>query len=105
MHEVSGMFEQAVLIVVDCHGPGIDGRTVTEEVRRRLRTKVFEGAVHATLQRLLGKELISAMKEPGMRPGRPRQKYSITPEGRRALSMARMRLRRIWRGFATRRDE
>ncbi len=105
MHDVSGMFEQAVLIVVDCHGPGIDGKRVTEEVSRTLKTEVFEGAVHATLQRLLGKELISAEREPGMRPGRPRRKYSITPEGRRALDRARMKLQRIWRGFAKKRDE
>jgi PadR family transcriptional regulator len=95
-----GTFEQAVLLAVVRLGEGAYGRAILKAVQSRLERDVAAGAVHATLERLERKGLLSARLGPGtpIRAGRARRYYRVQPPGIRALNDARRTVNNIWRG-------
>jgi len=101
MADVSGAFEQAVLLAVLRLKGDAYGRAIFEEVQARLEREVAAGAVHATLVRLEQKGLLASQLGPGseVRAGRPRRYYELEPAGRRALNEARAAVNALWRGF------
>ncbi len=100
MAEILGTFEQAVLLAVVRLREDAYGRAILKGVESRLDREVAAGAVHATLERLEGKGLLSSRLGPGtpVRAGRARRYYRIQPAGIRALNEARRTVDNIWRG-------
>jgi PadR family transcriptional regulator PadR len=101
MAEVLGNFEQAVLLSVLRLGDDAYGRAILNEVQTRLDREVAAGAVHATLNRLEGKGLLTSSLGPGteIRAGRPRRYYKLSSPGQQALKDARAAVNNLWRGF------
>jgi DNA-binding PadR family transcriptional regulator len=99
--DVLGTFEQAVLLEVLRLGDEAYGRAILKGVKSRLERDVAAGAVHATLERLERKGLLSSRLGPGtpIRAGRPRRYYRLQPAGMRALDDARRTVNNIWRGL------
>jgi PadR family transcriptional regulator len=95
-----GTFEQAVLLAILRLGDDAYGTTILEEVQRRLRRDVTAGAVHATLERLERKRIVSSRLGAGtpLRDGRRRRFYRLEPKAVRALDDARAAIERLWRG-------
>lgn len=77
------------------------GRAILKAVQSRLERDVAAGAVHATLERLERKGLLSSRLGPGtpVRAGRARRFYRVRPAGIRALDNARRTVNNIWRGL------
>lgn len=101
MADVLGAFEQAVLLAVVRLGEAAYGRAILREVQTRLERDVAAGAVHATLERLENKRLLSSRLGAGtpVRAGRPRRYYRLQPAGVRALNDARAAVDSIWQGL------
>jgi PadR family transcriptional regulator PadR len=101
MADVLGSFEQAVLIAVMRLREEAYGRAILKDVQLRLERDVAPGAVHATLDRLEKKKLLSSTLGPGtpVRAGRARRYYRLLPAGVRALNDARAAVDNIWRGL------
>ena len=101
MADVLGSFEQAVLIAVMRLRADAYGRAILKEVQARLNRDVAPGAVHATLDRLEQKKLLSSKLGSGtpVRAGRARRYYRLLPAGLRALNDARAAADNIWRGL------
>jgi DNA-binding PadR family transcriptional regulator len=100
MADVLGAFEQAVLLAVLRLGEGAYGRAILRDVQARLERDVVAGAVHATLERLERRSLLSSALGSGtpMRDGRARRFYRLEPQGARALNETRSALNRVWHG-------
>jgi DNA-binding PadR family transcriptional regulator len=98
--DILGTFEQAVLLAVLRLGEDAYGRAILKAVQLRLERDVAAGAVHATLERLERKGLVSSRLGPGtpVRAGRARRYYRLQPAGIRALNDARRAVSNIWRG-------
>jgi PadR family transcriptional regulator PadR len=101
MAEVLGAFEQAVLLAIVRLGDEAYGRAILKETQTRLERDVAAGAVHATLDRLSNKRLVSSRLGPGtpVRAGRARRYYRLTPAGVRALNDARAAVDILWHGL------
>src|SRR5882672_5743186 len=101
MADVLGSFEQAVLLAVIRLREDAYGRAILKEVQTRLERDVAPGAVHATLDRLEKKGMVSSHLGSGteIRAGRPRRYYRLDPAGRDALEQARAIVTNMWRGF------
>jgi DNA-binding PadR family transcriptional regulator len=101
MADVLGAFEQAVLLAVVRLGDDAYGRAILREVQARLERDVAAGAVHATLDRLEKKRLLSSRLGAGtpVRAGRARRYYRLQPAGVRALNEARASVDSIWHGL------
>ena len=101
MADVLGSFEQAVLLAVLRLQADAYGRAILKEVQARLNRDVAPGAVHATLDRLEQKELLSSRLGSGtpVRAGRARRYYRLLPSGVRALNDARAAVDNIWSGL------
>src|SRR5262245_49313234 len=101
MADVLGGFEQAVLLAVVRLEDEAYGREILREVQARLDRDVAAGAVHATLDRLERKGLLSSRLGAGtpIRAGRPRRYYRVQPAGVQALNAARATVEQIWRGI------
>jgi DNA-binding PadR family transcriptional regulator len=99
--EISGMFEQAVLVTLACIGAEVPGGDALAAIRQRVGRHIHSGAMHSTLQRLLRKRLITSRQDPPRSgySGPPRRYYSVSAEGLRALQLAKAELEEIWRGF------
>jgi PadR family transcriptional regulator PadR len=99
--ELLGAFEQAVLLAILRRGDDAYGRAVLKEVQTRLEREVAAGAVHATLERLQRKGLITSRLGPGteLRAGRARRFYRLRPAGLRALNDARAASESLWHGL------
>ena len=102
MADVLGAFEQAVLLAIVRLADGAYGRAILKEVETRLERDVSAGAVHATLERLGHKGLVSSRLGAGtpVRAGRARRYYRLQPAGVRALNAARAAVDTIWHGLA-----
>ena len=102
MTDLSGPFEQAVLLALVYLGKDAYGRAILNEVHRRLNRDVSAGAVYATLERLEEKSLVSSTLAPGtaLRGGRARRYFVPTTAGLRALTDARSTIESLWAGFA-----
>jgi len=100
MADILGAFEQAVLLAVLRLGDDAYGRAILRDVEARLERDVVAGAVHATLERLERKGLLSSSLGSGtpMRDGRARRFYQLEPLGVRALNDSRSALDRVWQG-------
>ena len=100
-HSVLGAFEQAVLLGILRLGHEAYGRAILKNVRARLERDVAPGAVHATLERLERKKLVSSTLGSGtpVRAGRARRYYRLTPAAVRALNDARAAADNVWRGL------
>jgi DNA-binding PadR family transcriptional regulator len=101
MAEILGAFEQAVLLAVLRLRDDAYGRAILKEVQTRLDRDVAAGAVHATLERLERKRLLSSRLGSGtpVRAGRPRRYYRLQPAGVRALNDARAAADALWHGL------
>ena len=101
MADVLGGFEQAVLLAIVRLRDEAYGRAILKEVQERLDRDVAAGAVHATLDRLEKKGLLSSKLGSGtpIRAGRPRRYYRLQPAGVQALNAAREAVDQIWRGI------
>jgi PadR family transcriptional regulator, regulatory protein PadR len=101
MADLLGSFEQAVLLAIVRLGDDAYGRAILKEVQQRLRRDVAPGAVHATLDRLEKKALLSSKLGSGtpVRAGRARRYYRLMPGGVRALNDARAAVDHIWHGI------
>src|SRR5437867_3882891 len=91
MADVLGTLEQAVLLSVLHLDEDAYGRAILKEVQTRLERDVAAGAVHATLERLERKRLLSSRLGGGtpVRAGRARRYYRLQPAGIQALNDAR----------------
>ena len=98
MADVLGTFEQAVLLEVLRLGEQAYGRAILKAVQSRLERELAAGAVHATLERLERKGLLSSRLGPGtpVRSGRVRRFYGVHPAGIRALNAARRTVNNMW---------
>ena len=101
MSEVLGAFEQAVLLAIVRLREDAYGRAILKEVTIRLERDVAAGAVHATLERLEKKGLVSSRLGSGtpVRDGRARRFYRMQPAGLRALNEARAAVDNLWHGL------
>jgi PadR family transcriptional regulator PadR len=101
MADVLGAFEQAVLLAIVRLRDEAYGRAILKEVQERLGRNVAAGAVHATLERIEHKGLVSSRLGSGtpIRAGRPRRYYRLQPRGARALTEARAATETLWRGL------
>jgi PadR family transcriptional regulator, regulatory protein PadR len=102
MAEVLGAFEQAVLLAVIRLGDDAYGRSILKDVQARLKREVAAGAVHATLERLEKKRLLTSRLGSGtpVRAGRARRYYRLQPAGVRALNEARAAVDTLWHGLS-----
>ncbi len=101
MAHVLGAFEQAVLLAVLRLHDEAYGRAILREVSERMERDVAAGAVHATLNRLEKRRLLTSHLGTGtpVRGGRARRFYRLHPQGLRALTDARTAADKLWRGF------
>jgi PadR family transcriptional regulator PadR len=101
MAEVLGSFEQAVLLAIIRLADKAYGRAILREIETRLEREVAAGAVHATLERLEKKGLVSSRLGSGtpIRAGRPRRYYRLESPGVSALNDARAAVEDLWRGL------
>ena len=93
MAELLGNFEQAVLLAIIRLRDKAYGRAILQEIETRLGRDVAAGAVHATLERLEAKGLVTSRLGSGtaIRAGRPRRYYQLEPAGVSALTANRRR--------------
>jgi len=96
-----GAFEQAVLLSLVRLGDHAYGRAIMQEVQARLQRDVAAGAVHATLERLERKGLVTSRLGAGtpVRAGRPRRYYRLRPTAVQALNEARASVDNLWHGI------
>lgn len=101
MADSLGTFEQAVLLAIIRLGEHAYGRAIHGETQDRMKRNLVPGAVHATLDRLENKQLLSSRVEPGTpaRSGRARRYYWLTPPGVKALNESRATIDALWRGL------
>lgn len=101
MADTLGTFEQAVLLAVVRLGDDAYGRAVLAEVVSRMDRDIAPGAVHATLDRLERKGLLSSRLATGTpaRDGRARRYYVLRAAGVRSLNDARATVETLWRGL------
>lgn len=95
-------FEQQVLLTVWRLDGDAYGTTVRDELERRTRRSVSQGAVYTTLIRLEKKGLLrSRMADPTpVRGGKAKRFFGITPEGRAGVEAARAVMDRLWDGLS-----
>ena len=101
MADTLGAFEQAVMLSIVRLGDGAYGRAILKDVQDRIDRDVAAGAVHATLDRLENKSLISSRLEQGtaIRSGRARRFYRLRTAGVQALNDAREAVDTLWSGL------
>lgn len=101
MADTLGAFEQAVMLAIVRLGRDAYGRAIFHETQERMGRDIAAGAVHATLDRLEKKRLLSSRLEPGspVRGGRVRRFYRLEPLGVAALNDARTTLTNLWSGL------
>jgi len=89
------------LLAIVRRGEKAYGRAALTEVQPRLERDVAAGAVHATLERLERKRVVSSRLGPGtpVRGGRARRFYHLQPKGVRALNDARAAIDSSWQGL------
>lgn len=101
MADILGAFEQAVLLAILRLREDAYGRAILKEVQVRLERDVAAGAVHATLERLAKKGLVTSRLGAGtpIRGGRARRFYRVQAKGVRALNDARATVDNLWIGL------
>lgn len=95
-----GEFEQRVLLaILRCEIPS--PIEIRREVTRASGVEPSRGAFYTTLDRLEAKKLVRWTAEPGSpgRDGLPQRKFTVTPEGVKALRASRKALLALWSGL------
>lgn len=96
-----GEFEQRVLLAILRCGQQAYPIEVRREVMRASGVEPSRGAFYTTLDRLEAKHLVRWTSEGGDagRDGLPQRKFTVTPEGVKALRASRKTLLELWRGL------
>lgn len=102
--EYLGEFEHIVLLTVVRLGDGAYGAMIRSEIERVTGRSPAIGAVHATLERLERKRLVSSwIGEPtAERGGKAKRHFKIEADGVSALKNARRTLDRLHAGVSLR---
>jgi len=95
-----GELEHMVLLAVLRRADEAYGKGVRDELRGRVGRSVSRSAAYITLERLVEKGyLVSRMGEPtGLRGGKAKRFYAVTPEGLEALKVAGRAFQDLWAG-------
>jgi len=99
---VLGAFEELVLLALLHQDREASPVSIRRELAGRLGSDVAMGAVYATLDRLVAKQM-ARTREPRSipsGPGRPRTYFEILPDGLSALEQTRRIRRQMWRGIS-----
>lgn len=96
-----GEFEQIVMLAVARLGDDAYGMKIRHEIESRVGRAASLGAVYATLDRLVDKNVLRVRREDSA--GRPRWFFSLTPAGVAALETARDIQAKMWAGLSLRR--
>ena len=99
-----GQFEHIVLLALMRLGDGAYGASIRMEIEAVTDRSPAIGAVHATLERMERKRLVSSwIGEPtAERGGKAKRHFKLEPAGRRALDQARSTLARLETGLSFR---
>lgn len=102
--EYLGEFEHIVLLAILRLGDGAYGALIREEIESATGRSPAIGAVHATLERLERKGLVSSwMGEPtAERGGKAKRHFKVEAAGVSALKQARKTLERLHAGLSLR---
>lgn len=102
--EYLGEFEHIVLLTILRLGDGAYGAMIRAEIERVTGRSPVIGAVHATLERLERKGLVSSWTgEPtATRGGKAKRHFKIEADGLSALKNARKALERLHAGVSLR---
>jgi PadR family transcriptional regulator len=97
-----GEFELLVLLAVLRLGDEAYGAAILEEISSRTRRPVSRGSVYITLDRLVAKGLLAAVRgEPTpVRGGRAKRYFNLKPRGLRSLRQTLDDLGRLQEGLA-----
>lgn len=92
--------EQMLLLAVLRLGDNAYGAAIQADLEANAERSVSMGSVHVTMGRLEERGLAESEKgEPqGVRGGKARRIYAVTPQGRAALEWGRAMLDRLWKG-------
>lgn len=93
-----GEFEEIVLLTVAILGDGAYGVAITEEIEQQTGRSVSISAVHAALQRLEEKNMLSSYMGDATaeRGGRRKRLFSLTALGNSTLDEVRLLRNRMW---------
>jgi PadR family transcriptional regulator PadR len=96
-----GEFEQLVMFAVLRLGDDAYGTSIREELKQRVDRDTSPGAIFTTLERLESRGLVtSRYDEPTPERGGHRKRfYSLTPDGRRALTRSFQMVKKMARGL------
>lgn len=92
--------EQLLLLSVLRSGGGAYGAAIQADVEENAARRVSLGSIHVTLSRLEERGLARSRKgaPQGVRGGKARRLYEVTPEGRAVLEWSREIFGRMWDG-------
>ena len=101
MGEMLGGLEQAVLLSLVRLRENAYGRTIHDDLQKRLGRSIARGALFVVLDRLESKGFVSSrLANPSPeRGGQPKRWYSIESAGLEALTETRHVTKRLWSGF------
>ncbi|MBA4850054.1 PadR family transcriptional regulator [Emticicia sp. BO119] len=93
-----GEFEEIVLLTVAILGDGAYGVAITEEIEQQTGRSLSISAVHAALNRLEEKNMLSSHmgEATAERGGRRKRLFSVTTLGNRTLDEIRLLRNRMW---------
>ena len=93
-----GEFEEVVLLAVAIRSGEAYGAAIVTEIEQQMGRSVNLGAVHASLNRLQEKGLVSSQMggATAERGGRSKRLYAVTGAGRRALQEVRQLRNQMW---------
>jgi DNA-binding PadR family transcriptional regulator len=99
--ETLGALEHVVLLAVARLPGRAYGITIRAEIEHQAGRVLSLGAIYPTLDRLEEKGFVSSsMSDPtGVRGGRSRRIYELSPEGAAALEQLRSELTGLWAGL------
>jgi PadR family transcriptional regulator, regulatory protein PadR len=93
-----GEFEEVVLLAVAVHSPEAYSVVIAEELEQQTGKTVTTGAVHAALQRLENKGMVSSQmgEATAERGGRRKRIFKVTLSGSRVLHEVRDVRNNLW---------
>lgn len=96
-----GEFEQLVLLAALRLGDEAFAPRIAEVLEKRAGREMSRGTLYAALDRLEAREMLEWEKESPTqrRSGARRRRFTVTPEGRRALASTRHVLLSMWDGI------
>jgi DNA-binding PadR family transcriptional regulator len=97
-----GEFEEVVLLAVAVHSPEAYSVVIAEELEQQTGKTVTTGAVHAALQRLENKGMVSSKmgEATSERGGRRKRIFKVTVAGSRLLHEVRDVRNNLWSRIA-----